>query len=434
MLRFFSVALITFCLAVAIAGCGDSSVAGSPPGPPTLSSRIKHVVVIMQENRSFNNLFSGFPGADTVQTGMSRSDSVTLQPVPLEQGTDIDHTHVGWWKDWDKGLMDGFGHQGATTSSDPDFPYAFVPQSETVPLWTLASQYTLADRMFQSNSGPSFVAHQYMIAGQSDDADENPGGEDDSGKWGCDAPAGTTVALLGPNGTDLPGVYPCFDYQTLADLLDNAGISWRYYAPPVGKFGYVWSAYDAIKHIRYGPDWTNNVISPSTRIFADLQNGNLAQVTWVVPGYEYSDHAGAGATNKGPDWVANIVNAIGKSQYWDSTAILIAWDDWGGWYDSVPPPSVDPMGLGFRVPLIVVSPWAKHGYISHQQHEFGSFLHLTEEVFSLPSLHTRDAMSDDLSDCFDFTQTPAAFVPIPVTTPPSYYISLKRSDKPPDDD
>ena len=187
-----------------LAGCGGgSSVSPAPPTPapvPTNATTIKHIVIIMQENRSFDNLFNGFPGADTVQSGMSAGQSVTLQPVPFEQGTDVDHSHTGWWKDWDNGLMDGFTHPKVSYPT-PNFPYAYVPQAETVPYWTLAKDYTLGDRMFQSNTGPSFVAHQYMIAGQSADADENPA---DSEKpkalatWGCDATSTTTVALLGP--------------------------------------------------------------------------------------------------------------------------------------------------------------------------------------------------------------------------------------------
>lgn len=308
-----------------------------------------------------------------------------------------------------------------------------MPQSETVPLWTLASNFTLADRMFQSNTGPSFAAHQYMIAGQSHDADENPDNPSGPLIWGCDAPASETVALLGPNGTDLPGVYPCFDYRTMADLLDAQGITWRYYAASLPRNGYIWSAYDAIRHIREGADWTTNVISPTTQVLTDIFSGTLAQMTWVTPDWQFSDHAGA-TTAEGPSWVADIVNAIGASPFWNSTAILISWDDWGGWYDHVDPHHVDPMGLGFRVPLIVVSPWAKHAYISHRQHEFGSFLHFTEEAFDLPSLGTRDAMSDDLSDCFDFTQTPQPYAQVPVQYAPSFFLGLPPSDKPPDDD
>lgn len=422
---------------LALAGCGSSNQSTAPP-PPGIGN-IKHIVVIMQENRSFNNLFMGFPGADTAQSGSNHGTTVQLQPVPLEQGTDADHTHPGWWADWDNGAMDGFAHPPTLVPGPgpplvypyPTFPYAYVPQSETVPLWTLAQNYTLADRMFQSNTGPSFVAHQYMIAGQSADADENPDGLTDSGIWGCDSPPNSTVALLGPNGTDLPGVFPCFDYQTIADLMDAKGVSWNYYAPSVKN---TWSAYDAVRHIRYGADWTNDIVSPSTRFFTDVHNGKLAQVTWIVPAFKYSDHAGADATAEGPDWVADLVNAVGESPFWDSTVVLVAWDDWGGWYDAVNPKQVDDMGLGFRVPLIVVSPWARRGYISHQQHEFGSFLHLTEEVFGLGSLGTRDAISDDLSDCFDFTQSPGAYVPVPVTYPPTYFQQEKPSDKPPDND
>ena len=418
-------------------GCSTSSVpTGTSTPPPTNVTTIKHIVVIMQENRTVDNLFNGFPGADTVTTGMQQGKTVTLQPVPLEQGTDVDHSHIGWAIDYDNGLMDNFAHSPAGSYPSSTFPYAYVPQSETVPLFALGEAYTFGDRMFQSNTGPSFVAHQYMIAGQSGNTSENP----NSTPWGCDAPAGTTVALIGPNGTDLPGVYPCFDYQTVADLLDAKSVTWKYYATALGKPGYpfpgtgdVWSAFSAIRHIRYGPDWTKNVISPPAQIFTDIQNGNLAQVTWIMPAYSYSDHAGTGATAQGPSWVGDIVNAIGGSQYWDSTVIFITWDDWGGWYDHVPPPQIDNMGLGFRVPLIIVSPYAKHGYISHQVHEFSGFLKYTEEVFQLANLGQRDVNADDFSDCFDYTQKPTAYTPVPVTFKPSFF-TANRDSSPPDDD
>jgi phospholipase C len=418
-------------LVLFLAGCA-SVVTPIPVSTPKVSANIKHVVVIMQENRSFDNLFFGFPGADTVQFGMNHEEVVQLQPVPLEDPVrDVDHRHVGWWVDWDHGKLDGFARPGNWYPS-PAYAYAYVPRNESAPLWAMASAYTLGDRMFQSNSGPSFPAHLYMIAGQSDEADENP---TENGLlaniWGCDSPPDTTVEIVGPNGTNLPGPFPCFDYQTVGDLLDQKGVSWRYYAPTVTS---IWSVFDAIRHIRYGPDWDQNVVTPDTKILTDIANGQLAQVSWVVPDYPYSDHAGLGATAKGPDWVASIVNAIGTSPYWNSTAILISWDDWGGWYDHVPPPQIDKMGLGFRVPLIVVSPWAKHGYISHDQHEFGSFLKFTEEVFNLPSLGTRDAISDDLSDCFDFNQTPPPFKQIPTSVPPQYFLDAKPSGIPPDDD
>ena len=393
----------------------DTISSTKPAGP------IQHVVVIMQENRSFDHLFNGFPGADTVQSGMNHGVRVPLQPTPLGNGPDADHTHTGWWQQWDNGKMDNFANKGTV------LPYSYILPSETVPYWTLAKKFTLGDRMFQSNTGPSFVAHQYMIAGQSGKASENP----DTNIWGCDAKPDARVPLLGPNGTDLPGVYPCFDYQTMADLLDAKGVTWRYYAPgPTDKF-FLLSAYQAIRHIRFGADWHEDVISPETRVLTDIANGKLAQVTWIVPAFNNSDHPGA--PPQGPDWVANIVNAIGKSKYWNSTTIFIAWDDWGGFYDHVPPPQTDDMGLGFRVPVIVVSPYAKHGYVSHVTHESSGFLTFTEENWGLSSLGTRDTLADDFSDCFDFTQTPAPYVQIQTLHTPAFFLSQKASG-PPDDD
>ena len=381
----------------------------------------------MQENRTFDNLFNGFPGADTVSSGISNGQSIPLQPIPFEQGTDIDHSHIGWLAAWDNGKLDNFAH-AKKAYPIPNLPYAYVPKAETVPYWTLASAFTLGDRMFQSNSGPSFPAHQYMIAGQSQQADENP-----DGAWGCDATAATRVAQIGPNGTDLPGVYPCFDYQTMADSLDAKGVTWKYYAPALGQPGTIWSAFQAIHHIRFGADWTSNVISPETQVLTDIGNGQLASVTWIVPSFSFSDHASPGLTAEGPDWVANITNAIGASKYWDSTAIFVTWDDWGGWYDHVNPPQVDAMGLGFRVPLIIVSPYAKHGYISHTTHEFSGFLRYTEEVFNVASLGQRDVAADDFADCFDYTQTPQPYVPVAVAHPPSYFRTRPASGAPDDD-
>jgi phospholipase C len=390
---------------------------------PVLSHQenvIQHVVVIMQENRSFDHLFHGFPGADTVSSGSNKGVVVPLTVTPLGNGPDLDHTHTGWWRQWDGGKMDNFGNTGPA--------YTYIDPSETLPYWTLAKEFTLGDRMFQSNTGPSFVAHQYMIAGQSGKASENPSG----GVWGCDAAPAARVPLLGPNGTDLPGVYPCFDYQTMADLLDAKGVTWRYYAPGSGgDLFFMLSAYQAIRHIRFGADWHEDVISPETRVLTDIANGKLAQVTWIVPAFNNSDHPGAPA--QGPDWVASIVNAIGASKYWNSTTIFIAWDDWGGFYDHVPPPQTDDMGLGFRVPVMVVGPYAKRGYVSHVTHEASGFLRYMEEVFNLPTLGARDATADDFRDCFDYTQAPAHFTPLKTTRTTEFFLKQKPSG-PPDDD
>ncbi len=415
---------------VAVTGCNANLVfAPSPPVPestvsPISGSPIQHIVVIMQENRSFDNLFNGFPGADTAQSGMNGDQSIPLKPVSLADSRDLEHSHLRWAEDWDNGNMDGFAQSGASPAT---LPYSYVPEKDVEEYWTLARQYVLGDRMFQSNTGPSFVAHQYMIAGQSANVAENPTGS----VWGCDADPSSTAAVLGADGNEMPGVFPCFDYLTAADLLDEKGVTWRYYAPSSGDSFFILSAFQAIRHIRYGQDWHDNVISPQNRVLTDIANGELAQVTWIVPDWAHSDHPGSGT--EGPSWVASIINAIGNSPYWNSTAIFISWDDWGGWYDHVAPPKVDAMGPGFRVPLLIVSPYARHGYVTHHMHEASGFIAFIEHNFDLGTLGTRDAGTDAFSDCFDYTQQPSAFAPIPTRVSAERLVREKDSG-PPDDD
>jgi len=421
-------------LAVAawLAGCGTAALLTYSPRdpdgevPPIPGSPIRHVIVIMQENRTFDNLFHGYPGADTAQSGMSNGVEVPLTPVSLAELQNLDNSHPGWWQDWDNGKMDGFAR---ASYNPPTLAYSYVPEQEVEQYWTMARQYVLGDRMFQSNTGPSFPAHQYMIAAQSALVVDNP----DSEQWGCDAPPGSTAAVLGPYGTELPGIFPCFDYSTTADLLDERGVTWRYYSPPsYDGIIYSISAYQAIRHIRYGADWTNDVITPQTQVLTDIQNGELAQVTWIIPDGAHSDHPGSGSL-EGPDWVASIVNVVGQSKFWNSTAIFISWDDWGGLYDHVVPPKLDAMGPGFRVPLLVVSAYAKPGYISHNAHESSGFIAFIEHNFGLRSLDQRDAVSDDFADCFDYSKKPRSFAPIPTKVPIEVLIHEKPNG-PPDTD
>ena len=309
-------------------------------------------------------------------------------------------------------------------------PYDYVKQSDIQPYWTMASRYTLADHTFASNSGPTFVAHQYLIAGQSGHTSEVPTGT----PWGCDAPPSVSIEKLvygtahppvfsKATGHEVGGPYPCFNYKTVANLLDAAGVSWRYYTPNLyaGTNGF-----EAIKPVRDGPDWQN--MSINTNVLTDAKNGTLAHVSWVTPQASYSDHAGPSGGKGGPDWVASVVNAIGESKYWKNSAIIIMWDDWGGWYDHVNPPQyADPVtgayeGLGFRIPCIIVSPYAKAHYISHQQHEVASSLHFIERTFGLGSLGLADARADAFDDAFNFSKKPMKFQPIPTVLKAEYFL------------
>jgi phospholipase C len=224
----------------------------------------------------------------------------------------------------------------------------------------------------------------------------------------------------------------------MANTLDAAGVSWRFYAPKIrGDIGGIWSPFGAVSAVRYGPDW-GNVVGRPAQALSDIAAGNLAQVTWITPEWNWSDHAGGGAT-MGPSWVAAIVNAIGQSQFWNDTAIVVLWDDWGGFYDDVPPPQLDFKGLGIRVGCLIVSPYARAGFVSHTQYEFGSVNAFIEQVFNLPPLGPAsagysDARANSIADSFDFTQTPIPFVPIAAPFPPSSFLKMPESGKVPDDE
>jgi phospholipase C len=409
------------------------------------SGKITHVVVIVQENRSFDNLFAGFPGANTQSYGYaSNGQKITLKPVGLEVDWDVEHDSQGFFAACDgKGnlpgtqcQMDGFdkevlgcgGGGGPPHCPPPDSQYSYVPQAETKPYFAMAKQYVLADAMFTSNfDASSFVSHQYIVAGQSSTAVDFP-----SNVWGCDGGPKDTILTLTQQRTYGSPIPVCLDNETLGDELDSAGISWRYYTSSLDSDGNLWNAYQAIKHIRYGPDWTKNVVWPQTRFLKDIKNGKLPAVSWVTPTCKNSDHSGCRGSH-GPDWVASIVNAVGKSAYWDSTAIFVFWDDYGGWYDHVPPPLEDYDGLGIRVPLIVISAYAKKGFVSHVQYEHGSILRFVEDQFGLARLAATDARANSPeNDCFDFSQPPRAFVPIPAHLKAAYFENEPLDRRPPD--
>ncbi|MEO6835309.1 MAG: alkaline phosphatase family protein [Candidatus Tumulicola sp.] len=382
---------------------------------------IRHIVIIFQENRTPDDLFQGVPGADIAKTAMdSYGDIVPLKPISLAAPYDLAHGHTAFLSDYDGGKMDGFDK--GLPSQDRLRPYGYAPRSEVQPYYDMATQYVLADRMFQSNQAGSFPAHQYIVSGttsalpvspfnvSNDPYNSKTGAKEPAG---CDAPALTVVNTIDPqDGSPGPTAFPCFDRPVLSDFLDPRGVTWRYYQNGLGAG--LWHTLDAVRHVRYGPDYAR-VITPPQTILTDISGGRLAGVSWVNPSDgKHSDHSGK-KSKTGPSWVAAVVNAVGESPYWNTTAIFITWDDWGGWYDHVLPPQMNNYyELGFRVPLVIVSPYAKQGYVSHVQHEFGSILAFSEEAFGIPkgALNATDVRADDLMDCFDFTQAPRAFVPI----------------------
>jgi phospholipase C len=456
--------------------CGGGS--STSAAPPSNSSKIQHVVIIFQENRTPDNMFQDpvliQRGADIQNYGVnSKGEKLSLTPVPLASNWDNDHSHASFVKMYDGGKMDGADliplacTDFKTCTPPPSRPFNSVITSDVQPYFTLAETYTFGDRMFQTNEGPSFPAHQFIISGSS--APSPPGQANsklfvaDNAKGplqqttGCLAPPGQYVFLIDPanpdpNTNETQTFFPCADHPTLTDLLDNQSISWRYYATTAGV---LWNGPTAIQHI-CGPSpatpnatacagsiWQQNVVVKPAQVLTDIQSSQLASVTWVTPNAPQSDHGGTGSDgNEGPAWVVSIVNAIGNSPYWSNTAIIITWDDWGGWYDHVAPPVINSYEYGFRVPLIVVSPYAKAASVSHQVNDFGSILKFIEETFGLPNVAPgatpayADMLSTsaDLSDFFDFTQTPLSFHTIQANKDASYFLKDTRPPAPPDDD
>lgn len=440
--RLASALLLAWAVPLVLGGCGGGS-SNSPSGPlPPLPPAKKgkhftHIVIMIQENRTFDNLFATFPGADGTTFGKTHNGTIPLRRADLESAVSPNNGYTYWIRDYNNGKMNHFDLVpiGKTPGR---YVYEYVAPGQIKPYWDLAEQYVLADHMFQTQGSGSFTAHQDLIRGGTG-INPNQALIDfpTSTPWGCDAAAGTVTSLITLSNQYLgaQGPFPCLSYRTLRDLLDADGLSWRYYSPLVGgRGGSLWDAFDAIRAVRYGPEWQTNQTSPETKIFGDIASDTLPAVSWVVPDFQNSDHPGS--PDSGPSWVAQVVNAIGKSPAWKTTAILIVWDDWGGWYDHVPPPGErESGGLGFRVPLIVVSPYAKTAYISHDQYEFGSIIKFVENNWGLPRLGTTDVSSPDFTnDFFDFSQKPRTFQPVAAKYSESYFLHQRPSYHPVDNE
>ena len=467
-------------------------------------SSFNHVIVIVQENRTPDNLFQGLchspfgtsescsttPNATQYNIQASNwldkhSPTGVTQPLPVLLGNtyDLNHSHEGFNSQCDVNpssevcRMDGAGDVfcAGTCLSQPQFRFVANLFSDgrngiLDPYLRLATQYGWANYMFQTNQGPSFPAHQFIFGGTSaptaaDDhmgifASENMKGVPHSvNRAGCTAEANTRVELIHPNpNSPLPGIedadtFPCFDHQTIPDILPPA-LSWKYYAPNAGS---IWTAPNAISHICQstgpggtcqGREWLNHVDLKPSDVLADIKDCNLPSVSWVIPAGQNSDHAGSPDNTGGPAWVAAIVNAIGNQPacpngevYWRDTAIIITWDDWGGWYDHEPPTILPlPQGdyqYGFRVPLIVVSAYTPAGYISNSRHDFGSILRFIEHNFGIPEGQLSFAdhrATTDLTDFFHLDQAPRRFRPVSADKDATYFLNDKAVPTDPDDD
>jgi phospholipase C len=433
--------------------------------PVAAQTHFSHVIFIIQENRTPDNLFGSNPtfepGVDLATSGLNTSNqTIPLTPVALASCYGVGHTHDQFEFEYNNGLMNGFnkggvqGEKGCVLPANPQYVYADNSTGIVQPYFDIATSYGWANRMFQSNQGSSFPAHQFLMSGTSapsTTSDLFAANEPAGGTFaGCASESSVYEEMIAPDSS-ITRMYPCFSHDTLVDLLNGAGLTWRYYAI-TGKA--VWNAPYAISALCDastvngklqcgGAEWANVTLKPST-VLTDIGKCNLADVTWVTPTGQNSDHP-QNNNGGGPSWVASIVNAIGNSTcgYWQNTAILITWDDWGGWYDHVPPFRIGQSNgwgqsyvYGFRVPLLVVSAYTPAGYVDNTIHDFGSLLRFTENNFGLGLIGPgtwADSYADDMSEFFTLN-TPRTFSTIPSLYTAEHFINSTEIPTDPDDD
>ena len=412
---------------------------------------IKHLIFIVQENHSFDNYFGTYPGAngiynisDPVPKNLSDATMGYVTPYHLNAtipvlitgdelppgiadpddlaaamadptspfhltsqsiGQDLSHVWKVAHEAWDNGKMDGF-----VTAEASNLTMGYYDRQDIPYYWDYADHYVLDDNFFSSAMTSSFTNHLYIASGAS-------------------GPVNLTYQwVLHGNIIDGPpsiSYYLALDltWTTLAQELSNANVTWTWYDGEVNATAPTpWNVLPLFNYFQTHPDQLTEHVKNTQYFLTDVQNNELPAVSWIIPGawqpptppfpalfanQSISEHPPA-RSDAGMDYVAYLVNQVMESPAWNSTAIIVTWDDYGGFYDHVAPPQVDEVGEGFRVPALVISPWAKPGYIDHTQYEFSSMLKLAEDVFNLPSLGARDVKANDMMNSFSFSQKPLA--------------------------
>ena len=493
-LRGTGVVMAALVLLAALAGCSSSGAKATTPTTPTTTSatsstsppervkggptgsylvaagihKIKHVIVIQQENRSFDSYFGTFPGADGIpmrngKPSVCVTDPKTKQCVaPYVDHADVNgggpHNVANDFADVDGGRMDGFiaqaeaGKRGCINPTDPACTNSAHPDvmgyhvgSDIPNYWTYANDFVLQDHMFEPDASWSLPAHLFLMS-----------------EWAAictqhNNPSSCTNSIAnlrrqGGRPPDAPAYLngktsntPIYAWTDLTYLLHKEHVSWGYYVvsgtepdcendaaetcAPVQQNSWtygIWNPlpwFDTVKS-----DHQLGNIQDVSKYYAAAKNGTLPAVTWVVPSGEVSEHPPS-PVSFGQSYVTSVVNAAMKSRDWDSTAIFLAWDDWGGFYDHVKPPKVDENGYGLRVPAMVISPYAKPGYIDHQTLSFDAYDKFIEDDFlgglrldpatdgrpdPRPDVREDQKVLGDLTNDFDFDQRPRKPVVLPV--------------------
>lgn len=431
---------------IASSGPSSSTTDSAGPSPSTIvpgDNPIKHVVFLVKENHSFDNYFGSYPGADGAtegptlkcDQGFAPGPTVPLTPAPYIYPHDLGHAFAPGLTAIHGGKMDGYN---CVTYGEDLTGYTQFDRKTLPAYWALADRFVLADHFFTSMYGPTFPEHLYTVAAQSYGIVDNKTTTDTEGNY-CDDPTEhtrrfpiedlttkdtKTIMDLEERFLDNPAnlfkiagywidTRTCIDIPVLPDELQKAKVSWKYYALEDKWM----NAMQAIEHVRFGPMW-NKVQDPET-ILTDLQKSTLPDVSWLIPPEgNPNEHPGGGVNICiGENWTVQYLNALFDSDAWASTAVVIVWDDFGGFYDHVSPPHYDVMGLGPRTPALIISPYTRAGAnpdggsIDSTVYEFSSVLRFIEDLHGLAPMTDRDAQASPLAGAFDFTQPPRLDVP-----------------------
>jgi phospholipase C len=409
-----------FLLCVLVLAAAAAAPGQTLPDPPKASTakavpagfeKIHHVIWIIQENRSFDNYFGTYPGADGLTPGtclpVMPSGKQCVAPFHMPAGApacDLEHYWEAAHAAYDDGKMDGF-----VWAEGSPYTMGYYDQRDIPNYWDYARHFTLADRFFSSLNGPSGPNHLYTVAAQSGGLIVNAFTLDQ-----------VKEVLDDPDG---------FSFASMLSLFAKTNISWKYYVetqplPPgrkrIGIHLYypdpkeysIWNPLPGFKAVRDNPALMAHLVALD-QYFRDLREGTLPDVSWIVPMIRDSEHPPQPVAN-GMWYVTRLVNALMESRYWRDTLLIVTWDDYGGFYDHVPPPTVDAYGYGPRVPALFLSPYSKPGYITHYVYDFTSVLKFIEERWGLGHLTARDDRANDLRDVLDFHQAPNPPLVIPL--------------------
>ena len=384
----------------------DGSDAASPQATRLAQARtkIKHIVFVILENHTYDNIFGRYPGGAGATTAKDAGlGTVPLQHAPPFNWHDIDHEYGNAIRGVAGGRMNGFGANPGANLNGDRMSFQQYEQSDIPNFWSYAQHYTLGDHMYSSMVGPTFPNHLYSVAAQSGGVVTNPQ-NNPALAWGCDSSPGSYTMALGKKGK-LQKAGTCFTFPSMADVMQRMKVPWAFYGAEQPDYGFLFSTLDAFGSIRKTSLWSQKVKN-QTQFEQDAQKGQLPAFSWVTPTFLDSTHPPFSMC-AGENWFVSKMDALMRGPDWSSTAVFLVWDDYGGYYDHVTPPKVDPMGLGPRVPLLVISPYARQGAISHTTYAFESVLKTAEEIYKLPSLTARDRNAHDLLDAFDFSGKPA---------------------------